>query len=296
MIHTPVLLEETIKFLNLRRGSIVLDATVDGGGHAEKITDIILPGGKFIGIDMDSGMISELQKTIGKKYGNDAFLQEGNFRNLDEILKDSGIGKIDAILFDLGLSSAQLENSGRGFSFMREEPLIMTFSAGHSAGDLTAFKILNTWPQKEIERILKDFGEERFWRRIAKAIVEKRKRKPIQTTFDLTDIVKESVPQKRSRIHPATKTFQALRIAVNDELKTLEQGLNKAWQSLAPKGRIVVISFHSLEDRIAKNFFRDRKKEGKGIVLTPKPLVPSESEIARNPRSRSSKLRALEKI
>lgn len=293
-MHTPVLLDEVIKFLNLKNGDIVIDATVDGGGHAERIIGKIMPDGKFVGIDLDKKFVNELRKKFSAIEKTKFVV--GNFRNIDKIAQDLKIRNINAALFDLGMSSSQLEESGRGFSFLKDEPLLMTFKSELLPEDLTARKILAGWPRSEIESILRDYGEERYFRRIAKAVSEERKKRPIETTFDLVRIINKAIPGRRQKIHPATRTFQALRIAVNDELNSLKEGIEKAWNLLLPGGRLAIISFHSLEDRIVKQFFKEKRKSGAGVILTPKPVVPEVREIKANPRSRSSKLRAAEKI
>jgi 16S rRNA (cytosine1402-N4)-methyltransferase len=205
---------------------------------------------------------------------------------------------VDRILLDIGLSSNQFEDSGRGFSFQKDEPLIMSFKKDLKETDLTAKEILNTWDRENIEAILKGYGEEQFAWKISKAIVERREQKPIETTFELVDIVKSATPKfyHHRKIHPATKTFQALRITVNDEIESLKDGINKGFNILNKDGRIAVISFHSLEDRIVKQFFREMEDSGVGKRITKKPILPSEEEIRENPRSRSAKLRILEKI
>jgi 16S rRNA (cytosine1402-N4)-methyltransferase len=209
------------------------------------------------------------------------------------------IKKVNGVVFDLGLSSDHFENSGRGFSFKKDEPLLMTFEKDLTKARFTARDIVNDWDEENIADILYGYGEEKFSRRIAKNIVEARKEKAINTTTDLVEIIEKSVPvwyKKGRKTHFATKTFQALRITVNDELETLKDGLKKGFDALEKQGRLVVVSFHSLEDRIIKNFMRDKKNEREGILITKKPIVPSREEIKENPRSRSAKLRIIEKI
>lgn len=290
MSHIPVLLKEVIKFLDPKPGDIILDATIDGGGHTEAILKRILPGGKLIGIDQDKQLLDELSS-------KNIILINGNFRDLDRLFEPLKIKSLDGVLYDLGMSSSQLEESGRGFTFLKDEPLLMTYKYPLEPEDLTAEKILNNWPEKEITDILFHYGEERYARRIAKKITEERKKKRIRTTFELTDIVGKSVPRKFwQRINPATKTFQALRIAVNDELNAISESLEKVWRFLIPGSRLVIISFHSLEDRIVKNFLRNKKIEGTAEIKTPKPIRATDEEISYNPRSRSAKLRAAIKI
>jgi len=299
MSHRPVLLKEVIEYLNPQKGSVVLDATVNGGGHAMAICGHLGSSGRLVGIDRDKSLldslISNFQFPISKK---NVTLLNGNFRDLDELLKSEGIKKLDAALFDLGMSSVQLDESGRGFSFQKDEPLSMNFKSELGPNDLTAKEILNRWSEEDIYGILKDYGEERFARGISKKIVERRKRKKFETTFDLVETIRESVPvfYTKKRIHFATKTFQALRIEVNDELGALREGLAKSWVMMSKGGRLVVISFHSLEDRVVKNFMRDKKNLGEGLVLTKKPVEADDEEKVSNPRSRSAKLRVIEKL
>ena len=215
-----------------------------------------------------------------------------NFSDLERIVQENEFLSVDGILFDLGLSSWQIEKSRRGFSFMRNEPLLM--NTGES--ETTAQEIINQWPEDKIAGILREYGEERCARRIARKIHQSRQKQKIETTGQLVEIIKKAVPHQRRRIHFATKTFQALRIAVNDELNNLEKALSQALKVLNKKGRIVIISFHSLEDRIAKNFFRQKAREGELEILIKKPIRPSQEEIKLNPRSRSAKLRAAVKI
>jgi len=302
MSHIPVLLNEVIKFLDPKPGNIILDATADGGGHAIAIAEKIMPNGKLIGIEQDNGILEELRLKIESRHPelkDNSILINGNFRNIDKLLKPLNVGAIDGALYDLGMSSLQLEESGRpacagrGFTFQKDEPLIMTYKFPVEPGDLTAEEILNTWPEKEIADILFHYGEERYSRRIARNIVARREKKPFQSTFDLAALVRQSVPYRSFRhIHPATKTFQALRVAVNDELKAISESLEKVWQFLIPGSRLVIISFHSLEDRIAKNFLKNKKQEKEADIKTPKPITATEEEIFLNPRSRSAKLRA----
>lgn len=294
--HKPVLLKEVIEGLDLRSGMIVLDATLGGGGHALEMCKKIGPTGKLVGIDEDEGAIRRTQDLFGKVC--DVHLAVSNFRNLQTALEGFGIKKIDAVLFDLGLSSFQLETSGRGFSFMRDEPLLMTFGENAGLDKLTAEEIVNSWGEESLADVIYGFGGERYSRRIAKAIVEARTIDKIKTTGRLVEIIESAVPAvyRRGRIHPATKTFQALRMAVNDELNALKQGLADAWQMLSPNGRIALISFHEIEDRIVKNFFKDKKLQGEIEILTKKPMVPGFEEVRENPRSRSAKLRMGKKI
>ncbi len=289
-VHRTVLLNETIESLNLENKSIVLDATFGGGGHSREILERY-PKIKIIALDQDKS-VWEKAKSKFKGFEKRIFFVNKNFRDLDSE------EKVDAIIFDLGLSSDQLENSGRGFSFMKDEPLLMTMKENPLPEDLTATDIVNTWSEKSLADIIYGYGGERFSRRIAKGIVEARKKGKIETTKDLVKVIEESVPgaYKRGRIHCATKTFQALRIAVNDELGALEAGLKKGFEILNKNGRLAVISFHSLEDRIVKRFYKEKQKEGKAILINKKPIIAKDEEIKNNPRARSAKLRILEKI
>lgn len=294
MSHIPVLLKEVIEGLNLQHGDVVFDATLGGGGHAAEICERIGRAGTLIGVDLDE---EALRRAKEKTEGCAAAVHftKGNFRNLDAVLKKEGIAEIDKALFDLGMSSLELDASGRGFSFRKDEPLLMTFDSDLNHGALTAGEIINTWPEEEIARVLKEYGEERFARRIAHTITERRSEKKIERTGELAAIVISCYPGRLRRGDSPAKTFQALRIAVNDELEALREGLRKAAEMLAPEGRIAVISFHSLEDRIAKRYFREIAQEGGFTVVTKRPIVPGEEEVGRNPRARSAKLRIVEK-
>jgi len=300
MTHAPVLLNEVIKFLAPKAENIILDATVDGGGHAEAICKYIGQKGILVGIDQDSELLEELKSKIKNqksKLLKNIILINGNFRDIDKLLEPLKIKKLNGALYDLGMSSLQLEESGRGFTFQKDEPLLMTYKFPINPEDLTAQEILNTWPEKEIADILFKYGEERYARRIARNIILRRQKSYFKTTFDLVEVIKRSVPYRPwQKINPATKTFQALRIAVNDELRALTEGLEKVWQFFIPGSRLVIISFHSLEDRIAKNFLKTKEKEGSLKIKTKKPVTPRAEEILSNSRSRSAKLRAAVKI
>ncbi len=321
-IHKTVLLNETIDGLNLSRSQaknqalknpqslvlksspasekIVLDATFGGGGHSKEILERY-PNVKVVALDQDKGAWEKAKSKFRGLEKRISFVNK-NFRDLDnlgaELPSRSSAPKFDAIIFDLGLSSDQLENSGRGFSFMKDEPLQMTMKENPLPEDLTAMDIVNGWSEKSLADIIYGYGEERFSRRIAKGIVEARKKGKIETTGQLVKIIEENVPSayRRGRLHFATKTFQALRIAVNDELGTLQIGLEKGLEALKKGGRMAVISFHSLEDRIVKRFYKEKEKEKKVILINKKPIIGKEEEIKNNPRSRSAKLRILEKI
>ncbi|MCD6541120.1 16S rRNA (cytosine(1402)-N(4))-methyltransferase RsmH [Candidatus Bipolaricaulota bacterium] len=283
--HEPVMVQEVLRFLDPRPGKLVVDATVGTGGHAEAILE---RGAELIGIDRDP-LALEVARERLSRFGDRCRLIQGNFRDLYEILRNQGIEEADGVLFDLGMSSFQLEDPKRGFSFLKEGPLDMRMDPSQ---DLTAYEIVNRWPEQDIARILREHGEERYAGRIARAIVKSR---PIETTTQLARIVAHCYPPGYHRIHPATRTFQALRIAVNDELNALREGLLAAIKVLRPGGVVVAISFHSLEDRIVKRTFRQRWIAGEVEILTKKPLTPTAEEVEKNPRSRSAKLRAARK-
>lgn len=300
-MHIPVLLKETIEFLSPQSGEFIIDATIGGGGHAAEILKKIGDRGTLLGIDLDKDAVADCQSRFAD-YKN-VILVNGNYADLPEILKQKKLPKADGLLIDLGFSSRQLEKSGRGFSFLKDEELDMRYR--RETENLTAAEIINQYSEKELADIFWKYGEERHSRKIAKKIIEERKKKRILTTFDLAEIIKKSVPKnyERGRIHPATKVFQALRIYVNDELGNLEKILKKFPKILKLKGRVVIISFHSLEDRLVKNYFREIAKQRKIKIFPPeadqpraetkKPIRPNEEEIRKNPRSRSAKLRAI---
>lgn len=271
----------------------MLDATLGGGGHALQILNRIMPNGRLIGIDADP---AALERAAGElqAYTSSLSLAHENFRDLDRVIAASGEGKIDAALFDIGVSSFQLDEAARGFSMRLDAPLDMRMDP---RTPLTAADIVNRYKEADLADVIWKFGEERYSRKIARFIVEERSRKRIETTGELSAIVRRAAGgrYRKQRIDPATRTFQALRIAVNDELGALEEALRKAVALLKTGARIAVISFHSLEDRIVKNYFRSCAKEGILKVVTKKPERPSEAEAARNPRSRSARLRVAEK-
>lgn len=301
ILHKPVLLKEVVKYLNLSSGKKIIDCTFDGGGHSKEILKHIRPGGKILGIEIDKKLFKQVSELIYQNLKiskKEIILINDTYANLQSIVKESDFEGADGILFDLGLSSWHLEESGRGFSFMRNEPLIMRYDDAKE-WDLkkpTAAQIVNSYPREKLAKILKEYGEEQFAEKIASNIVKRRKKKRILTTFDLVNVIEEAVPEwyKRRKIHFATKTFQALRIETNNELKNLEAALKKVPGVLKESGRIVLISFHSLEDRIVKNIFREWEKLRIIRILTKKPVSPTVQEIKENPRARSGKLRAAE--
>jgi 16S rRNA (cytosine1402-N4)-methyltransferase len=307
--HISVLYNEVLHYLKPRSGGVYVDGTLGGGGHAGGILDCSSPDGILLGFDRDQEALDAAGLRLSA-YGSRVRLFHENYSQLPDVLAREGLESIDGMVLDVGVSSHQLDKAGRGFSFQQDAPLDMRMdgSFGKTAADL-----VNTLSEKELEQILWDFGEERWARRIAAMIVAARNEEPITTTLRLVDLVKGAIPRARweARLHPATRTFQALRIAVNDELKSLERGLVAGIESLKKGGRIVVISFHSLEDRIVKNVFNEFARGcicpksvprcvcGKVPVLrklTGKPVVAGREEIAANPRSRSAKLRAAEKL
>jgi 16S rRNA (cytosine1402-N4)-methyltransferase len=291
-MHIPVLLSEVIKLLDPKENENYIDATLGEGGHTLALLQKTSPAGKVLGIDLDPETLEIAHRKL-HAFGDRLILANDNFKNIEAIIDEKKFKEISGIIFDLGMSSRDIDEAGRGFSFMKDEPLLMNFG---SDSLLTAEQIVNNWPEDELEKILKLYGEERFARQIARRIVVARSNKPIKTTFDLVKIIENSVPSfyRHGRIHPATRTFQALRIAVNDELNTIQKGLEIALKIVSAGAKIAVISFHSLEDRIVKNFFRDHKDVLK--ILTKKPVTPAEVEILNNPRARSGKLRVAQKI
>jgi 16S rRNA (cytosine1402-N4)-methyltransferase len=289
-VHVPVLVAEVRDLLAPRPGARFLDGTVGAGGHAAALAPLLAPGGLYIGIDRDPDIL-EIARARLAPLGALVRLRAGRFGDLAEIAREEAPGGLDAIFLDVGVSSLQLDRPERGFSFAVEGPLDMRMDR---AGGITAADLVNRLPEAELADLIYRYGEERLSRRIARAIVEERRRARIETTSHLARVVERAVPGRYEggRIHPATRTFQALRIAVNGELSELERALAAAPGALAPGGRIAVISFHSLEDRIVKNAFRHAAKAGRLEVLTKKPLVATEDEVRGNRRARSAKLRA----
>ncbi len=289
--HIPVLVEEVMTFLRCEAGRTYVDATLGGGGHASEILKRTAPDGVLFGMEWDEDALFEATRTL-KPFGDRVRIFRENFIQLPDLMKD---GSVDGILLDLGLSSIQLEKEGRGFSFRGDSPLDMRMD---QRLDQTAADLVNRLSLEELEYILSHYGEERWARRIARAVVQEREREPIRTTEALRRVVYRAIPKRfhSRRIDPATRTFQALRIKVNEELENLKKILDAGWKILKRGGRICVISFHSLEDRMVKETFRKLEKEGEMRILTKKPVTPSEEEQERNPRSRSAKLRCAERI
>lgn len=297
MKHIPVLLDETVDGLEIHSGELVVDGTLGGGGHTLAILDKFGKSVKIICLDLDLDAISRVKREIKDKDFDVIFVNEG-FQDLDEVLDKIDVKGVDKILLDLGISSFQLEESGRGFTFQKDEPLLMTMKKNLKEDDLTARDIVNTWDEKTLADIIYGFGEEKFSRRIAKEIVVSRKKKPIETTFDLVEIIDRAVGRlyRGKKINMSTRTFQALRIATNSELSNLEKVIEKGFDSLRSGGRMAIITFHSLEDRIVKKAFNALKEKGYAKIINKKPITPSEEELKSNTRSRSAKLRLIEKI
>jgi 16S rRNA (cytosine1402-N4)-methyltransferase len=294
--HSSVMSEEVLFWL-VREGSrIYLDCTVGYSGHAENLLEASDPDSRIIGIDRDAMAIASSRERLAR-FGDRVLLIHGHFVDLKQHLATNGIGRVDGILFDLGVSSPQLDEPGRGFSFQGDGPLDMRMDQSMSG---TAADLINRWPEAQLADAIFQFGEERFSRRIARAIVSARARRPLSTTKELVSVIEGAVPAKyrHGRLHCATRTFQAFRIAVNQELDHLEPALRDAVDVLSPGGRLCVISFHSLEDRIVKHTFRalSGKDDPLLMVLTKKPQVPTREESDRNPRSRSAKLRAAQRV
>jgi len=293
--HTPVMLNEVIEYLKLKPGKVIVDATIGTGGHSKAILGRIVPKGRLIGIDRDEESLAVARERL-KDSADSLELVHRNFVDIDKVLKELNIKKVDGILFDLGVSSFQLDDPQRGFSFLNEGPLDMRLDRGSY---ISAYDLVNNLNEEEISLLLWNFGEERWHNRIAHLLVEERQRHPIATTRELADIVERAIPARyrgrHYRIHPATRTFQAVRIAVNRELEILESAIEKAAVALGKGGVICVISFHSLEDRTVKHTFKRLANEKIINIITPKPLTPTQSETEVNPRSRSSKFRVAEK-
>lgn len=294
-IHTPAMCGEVLEYLDLKPGKTIVDATAGTAGHSFAILERILPGGGLIAIDRDEASLALARERLGR-FGSACKLIHGNFADIDTLLENLGVKSVDGVLFDLGISSFQLSDASRGFSFQADGPLDMRMD---KESYISAYDLVNNLNEEELSTLLWNFGEERWHNRIARLIAEAREKKPITTTAELANIVLRSIPSRyrhrHYRIHPATRTFQAVRIAVNRELEILEGAVNKAIALLNKNGRICVISFHSLEDRIIKFAFRKAQDDGLINILTPKPLTPNVPEIEANRASRSSKLRAAER-
>lgn len=294
-MHIPVLLKEVIEYLDPKPGQRFIDATLGGGGHAVVILQKIMQDGKLLGMEWDGRLLEQTRFVIyNAGFKDSAILVNESYINLKRIAEGQNFMGADGILFDLGLSSWHLEASGRGFSFQKDEPLDMRFAGKDGQ---TAREIVNRFSYDELVEILKEYGEERFAKSIAAKIVNTRKEKAIETTYELVEIIKNSTPfwYRRSRLHFATRTFQAIRIATNNELENVKDGLAGALETVRVGGRLAVISFHSLEDRIVKNFFREKAGEGALEIVTKKPVISGLEEITANPRARSAKLRVAQR-
>ncbi|MBU5254636.1 16S rRNA (cytosine(1402)-N(4))-methyltransferase RsmH [Tissierella praeacuta] len=306
--HVSVLLDEVLEGLNIKDDGIYVDGTLGGAGHSSEIVKRLTTG-KLIGIDQDLNALNKAGEVL-KEYKDKVILVHNNYENIDEVLNELGIEKVDGILLDLGVSSHQLDEESRGFSHNKDAPLDMRMDETSS---FSAWDVVNKYSHKELEKIIWDYGEERWARRIAKFIVEDRKIAPIDTTFQLVSVIKKAIPKevRKDGHHPAKKTFQAIRIEVNRELDVLTEAIPKMTNLLNPSGRLAIITFHSLEDRIVKEGFRELYKDcicpphlpqcicnktREIEIITRKPIVPSKEEIDRNPRSRSAKLRIAEKL
>lgn len=303
--HIPVLLNECIEGLNIKKDGIYVDGTLGGAGHSLKIVQYLSKNGKLIGIDKDTDAIKKA-KTVLSKFTNVIYVQD-NHDNLKDILEKLGIAGVDGILLDLGVSSYQLDEKKRGFSYMQDAPLDMRMD---KTQELTAKKVINTYSEEHLAKIIFEYGEEKFSRQIARRICEYRKEKEIETTLELVKIIENVVPKNIKQGHPAKRTFQAIRIEVNDEIKPLYNTVLNAIECLNPKGRLCIITFHSLEDRAVKQAYIDASgkcicppdlpycvcgKKEKGKIITKKPILPTEQEIEINSRSKSAKLRIFEK-
>ncbi|MDY5627922.1 MAG: 16S rRNA (cytosine(1402)-N(4))-methyltransferase RsmH [Clostridia bacterium] len=306
--HISVLLNESVDALNIKKDGVYADGTLGGGGHSEKILERLSDKGLLIGIDRDIEAIEAAKERL-KNYSNIIY-ENTNFKNIKEILQKNDIKNIDGAVLDLGVSSYQLDNADRGFSYIASSRLDMRMDTSAS---LDAYKVVNTYSEEELAKIFFEYGEEKFSRRIAAKIVEERAKKPIETTLELSELVKKCIPQKtvKKGSHPAKRVFQAIRIEVNGELDILEGAINDFFDSLKSGGRLAIISFHSLEDRIVKNTFANLARgcvcpkdfpvcvcgqKPRGKIITKKAVVPTENEIEFNKRSKSSKLRVIEKI
>ena len=306
--HISVLLDETIDGLDIKPDGIYVDGTLGGGGHSYEILKRLSPKGRLIGIDQDGEALKAAGERL-KEFENQITLVRSNYCEIDKVLKELNVEKVDGILLDIGVSSYQLDNLERGFSYKSDAPLDMRMDTRQ---ELTAADVVNTYSENELFKIIKDYGEDKFAKNIAKHIVLARKEKPLETTKELSEVIKRAIPMKVQAKggHPAKKTFQAIRIEVNQELTVLKESIDKMIDLLKPNGRICIITFHSLEDRIVKTKFRENEnpctcpsdfpvcvcgKKSKGKVITRKPILPGTAEQEENPRSKSAKLRIFER-
>lgn len=299
-MHIPVLYNEALKYLDIKSGENFIDCTLGDGGHTLGILNRNAPDGKVLAIDWDMEMIKRVITRISDfDLRERLILVNDNFSNLKKIVGEHKFSNISGVLLDLGMSSFHIEESGRGFTFLKDEPLGMNFVGDGSRSDyLNAEEIINNYSEKKLAEIFKEYGGERFARSMAQRIAEARKSGPIKTTKELIGVIKSAVPSKyrHGRIHFATRIFQALRIEVNREIENLKSVLPQAFDVLNGGGRLAVISFHSLEDKQVKDFFRDKKTKGEMQILTKKPIKPSFEEVKNNPRARSAKIRIAIKI
>ncbi len=294
MAHIPVLLKEVLDGLALHPGDAVIDGTLGDGGHAEAILEVTAPDGRLLGIDLDPAARAAAAQRLSR-FGTRVTIVAGSYAEMAALTAEHGFRAVAGIVLDVGIRSEQLEESGRGFSFLRDEPLDMRFSP---EAETTAATVVNGLSLEDLTQVLREYGEERHALAIAKAVVIARRKKRILTTGRLVEIIRDAVPAgyRRAPLHFATRTFQALRIAVNRELENLERGLGAAFPLLRPGGRLAVISFHSLEDRIVKRTFQQWSHDGRAAVITKRPIAPSSQETDTNPRSRSAKLRVAERL
>lgn len=290
-MHIPVLLKEVVEYLPIPAGGILVDGTLGEGGHSLAIAKASGGNITILGIDRDKNALLKAKRTLQDFTGR-LILKEGNYRDLPKFIQEENLGEVSGIFLDLGYSSNQIDAGGRGFSFQVDEPLLMTYEAEPKVGEMTAEYIVNNWDKENLIAIIRNYGEEKHAKRIAEAIVSERAVSPIKTSLQLSRVIEQAI-RRRGKVHPATKTFQALRIAVNDEIRSLRTALAESEKILPSKARIAVISFHSLEDREVKQWGRDN-----GDIVRPvfkKPIVASAEEVLTNPRSRSAKLRVYER-
>jgi len=296
MDHIPVLFQESIEALDIKKEGTYVDGTLGGAGHAKAITEHLGPDGTLIGFDLDSNAIARAREKLSHSSCHTLLIQD-NFKNIDTVLEENNIEQLDGIFLDLGWSSFQIADPERGFSFQVDGPLTMTLKDHPTPDDITAYDIVNTWDEKTLADMIYAYGDETASRKIARAIVQARHRRPIQTTFELVEVITSVLPRKPwMKTNPATKTFQALRITVNDEYAVIREVLEKGFQKLSAGGRFAIITFHSGEDRIVKNDFRDQAHAGLAELITKKPIKPTDEELRANPRARSAQLRIIQKI
>jgi 16S rRNA (cytosine1402-N4)-methyltransferase len=290
-MHIPVLFNESLEALNITPDGVYVDGTLGGAGHAHAIAQKLSNNGILIGFDVDTDAIARAEKKLAD-LSCQIKLFHRNFREIDQVLQENNISKVDGVFLDLGYSSYQIDDAEKGLSFMHDGPLDMRLGDG----EVTAADIINRWSEETLADIFYGYGDETAAKLIAKKIVAARRDKKFTTTADLADFIKQVIPFRKGKTHPATRVFQALRIAVNDEYGALTEALENIISLVVPGGRIAIITFHSGEDRIVKNMFKSWHDKGFGNIMTKKPMVPSNQEIVQNPRSRSSKLRIFEKI